>query len=41
MTRLDADIARQLPEPAGLAATNGSPVRLNPRSTHELRAAVV
>jgi hypothetical protein len=41
LTRLDADMARPLPEPTGLASTNGSPIRLGPRSTHELRAAVV
>src|SRR5215831_8590542 len=41
LTRLDAVIARRLPAPASLASTNGSPIRLSPRSTHELRAAAL
>jgi len=39
LTRFDARIASELPEPTSRARTNGSPVRL--RTTHELRAATV
>ncbi len=38
LTRLDATITCELPEPARV---NGSPIRLGPRTTHELRAAAV
>ena len=45
LTRVDVGIARELPEPAGPVRTNGTPVRLGPRTTHEispsLRAAAV
>jgi len=44
LTRLDASIARELPEPAEPARTNGTPIRLGPRSAHQsprLRAAAV
>ena len=44
LTRVDVGIARELPEPAGPARTNGTPIRLGPRTTHEipgLRAAAV
>ena len=39
LTRFDARIASELPDPTCRARTNGSPVRL--RTTHELRAATV
>jgi hypothetical protein len=38
LTRPDVGIPRELPEPA---RTNGTPIRLGPRATHELRAAAV
>ncbi len=44
LTRVDVGIARELPEPAGPARTNRTPIRLGPRPTHEisgLRAAAV
>ena len=36
LTSLDAAIARNLPEPAGPPRTNGSPIHLGPRTTHEI-----
>ena len=40
LTRLDVDIIANLPEATGPVRTNGTPIRLGPR-THELRAAAV
>ena len=41
LTRLDVGIARELPALPEPARTNGSPIRLGARATHELRAAAV